>query len=207
MSTEFQNDLVDVVGLYGAYSDAYVLDEANHLVFLSIWGRDTAIQELLARLTVPVRDGGLDQFKLRHAGGREVLVFPGDPDRLTKHNGRMPRENLHGDIVHLWLYKPLVEEPDRANRRAILLSDCRHRLQDPQATQNRIWSLIKEVCHLPLHDSWQTTLISKFTELGWIQPLTKTFGLAAIQLDLGEPQLEAVVTELIQQRQLTLDAA
>lgn len=207
MSTTPETELVEIVGLYGAYADAYVLDEANHLVFLSIWGRDTAIQELLARLTVPVRDGGLEQFKLRHANGREMFALPGDPGRLTKHNGRMPRENLHGDVVHLWLYQPLVEEPDRANRRAILLDDSRFRQPDPTVFSDKVWSLLKEISHLPLHNSWQATLIEHFTTKGWVKPLTKVFGMTAIQLELGAPEVELAITELIHQGRLTLHAA
>ena len=115
------HDLMEIVGMYGVYADAYVLDEANHLVFLSVWGRDTALQELLARLTIPVHEGGLEQFKLRAPDGRMTLVFPGNPERLAKHTGRMPRGNLFGDVAQLWLFDPLIEEPDRVNRRAILL--------------------------------------------------------------------------------------
>jgi len=38
------------------YCDALVCDE-GYLVFASCWGRDTAIQELLARLTLATSEG------------------------------------------------------------------------------------------------------------------------------------------------------
>jgi hypothetical protein len=43
-------------------ADGCVGDENGNLVFLSIWARDTAVQEFLARLTLGRDEQGLDQF-------------------------------------------------------------------------------------------------------------------------------------------------
>ena len=43
-------------------ADACVGDDQGNLIFLSIWARDTAVQEFLARLTLGRDEQGLDQF-------------------------------------------------------------------------------------------------------------------------------------------------
>jgi hypothetical protein len=43
----------------GLYADAFVGTDENKLLFLSVWGLDTAIQEFLGRLSLPVTQGGI----------------------------------------------------------------------------------------------------------------------------------------------------
>ncbi len=98
------------------YCDALVCDE-GYLVFASCWGRDTAIQELLARLTLTANEGGISQLSFDgHVASENgdtsdsKLRFEnypakiGNPDRLDKMTGRMPKSNLFGDLVHVWLF-------------------------------------------------------------------------------------------------------
>src|SRR3546814_6010120 len=52
-------------------ADACVGDDQGNLVFLSIWARDTAVQQFLARLTLGRDEQGLDQFHvITDQGGR-----------------------------------------------------------------------------------------------------------------------------------------
>jgi len=44
-------------------ADACVGDDQGNLIFLSIWARDTAVQQFLARLTLGRDEQGLDQSK------------------------------------------------------------------------------------------------------------------------------------------------
>ena len=46
-------------------ADGCVGDEHGNLIFLSVWARDTAVQEFLARLTLGRDAQGLDQFHVR----------------------------------------------------------------------------------------------------------------------------------------------
>ena len=43
-------------------ADACVGDDQGNLIFLSIWARDTAVQQFLARLTLGRDEQGLEQF-------------------------------------------------------------------------------------------------------------------------------------------------
>ena len=114
------NELNDV------YCDALVCDD-GYLVFASCWGRDTAIQELLARLTLTSSEGGLSQLSFDGYLESNIVkvenhsVKIGNPDRLDKMTGRMPKSNLFGDLVHVWLFDKKARLPDYSNRQAYLL--------------------------------------------------------------------------------------
>ncbi len=188
--------LHEVQGIYGIFCDAVVTDAASNLVFTSLWGRDTAVQELLARLTVSVGEGGLDSFAVV-VSGRRLMVYPRDVERLGKHTGRMPKGNLFGEMVNLWLFDPITLEPDRVNRRAILLG------RDAVIDQNRLWQLVRDVCHLPLLDSWQSILMSTFVERDWVKPMPHCIGISAMLIELGSEEVETLVGELIRAGRLT----
>ncbi len=185
----------------GLFADALLTDEGQNLLFLSLWGRDTAIQEFLARLTLPVREGGLEQF---HAGARFIQV--GREEHLKKETGRMP-SRLFGNLVHLWLYHDLAASPDRANRKALLL----HRPEESstadarEALWGRLWELVRDTCHLPLLPHWRKEVMAAFHAHGWLQHIAGT-GMDATLLDLGHEDLEWVVTGLIQDGRLSLVA-
>ncbi len=63
-------------------ADACVADDQGGLVFLSIWARDTAVQQFLARLTLGRDEQGLQQFHVIPTEGGSVPVFVGNVDRL-----------------------------------------------------------------------------------------------------------------------------
>lgn len=186
----------------GLFADAVLTDEGNNLLFLSLWGRDTAVQEFRARLSLPVREGGLNNFRLEAEGTPFVQV--GNPERLVTDSGRTPPQMIFGSLVHLWLYDRLAVEPDRANRRALLL----YRLDEASAAEGetslrqRLWSQVTETCHLPLLPAWRDTVLDAFQASGWIKTL-QGIGLAAYALDLGDDAVEDVVSRLIQERRLS----
>lgn len=193
--------LMSIVESPGLYADAVLSDEGRNLLFLSLWGRDTAVQEFRARLSLPVCEGGLDGFRLE--AGDTIFVQVGNPERLVADSGRTPAQTLFGGLVHLWLYDRLAVAPDRANRRALLLYRTEEdATADGQASLgHRLWSLVTETCHLPLLPAWRDTVLDAFHTSGWIKRLDG-IGLAAYALDLGSAEVETVVTRLIRERRL-----
>lgn len=192
--------LMPITETPGLYADAVLTDEVHNLLFLSLWGRDTAVQEFRARLSLPVHEGGLDNFRL------EGLPFVqiGNPERLVTDSGRTPSQLIFGSLVHLWLYDRLAVEPNRANRRALLL----YRPEEDSTTEgqtslrDRLWSLVTETCHLPLLPMWRDTLLEAFQTAGWIKTL-QGVGVAACALDLGDAEVETVISRLIREHRLT----
>jgi hypothetical protein len=63
-------------------------------------------------------------------------VHVGNADRLEKFTGKLPRDNLFGNLVHLWLYDPALIRPDRSNRVAWVLVDG---VDDPIGPAEAIW--------------------------------------------------------------------
>ena len=76
------------------FVDACACDEQRNLVFLSAWGRDTALQEFLARLTLGAAEDGPGQFHVV-VDGRSLPVFP-HIDLLEKRTTRQMRGTLFG---------------------------------------------------------------------------------------------------------------
>lgn len=137
--------------------DACVRNEAGELMFLSIYGRDTGLQQLLSMFTLKPGNGGLDCFNLVETGverPRSHRVWVGNTERLEKLSGRFPRENLFGNLSHLWIFDPKVRQPDRSNRCAWVLA-----VADPQdgplVGSEPIWNMIKHLSSVPLMEHWQ----------------------------------------------------
>lgn len=130
-------------------ADGCVGDENGNLVFLSIWGRDTAIQEFLARLTLGRDEQGLEQFHLISEQGASVPVYVGNVENLEKRSTRAYRRTLFGSLSNVWLFDRRCIKPDKANASALALLPCHsnHR-------KNRLWTLVQDTCPLPLLDPW-----------------------------------------------------
>ena len=136
-------------------ADACVCGEDGDLVFLSVWARDTAIQQFLARLTLGRDEDGLDQFHLIPDQGGSVPVFVPSVERLEKRLTRSYRRTLFGSLVNLWLFDRRCIRPDKATTSALALLP--RAAADPTS---RLWLLVKETCPLPLLDHWQGTVLA-----------------------------------------------
>lgn len=144
------------------FADACVRDEAGQLMFLSLYGRDTAIQQLLAAFTLKVNEGGFDSFHLQDPAGESHLVHVGNADRLEKFTGKLPRDNLFGNLVHLWLYDPTLIRPDRSNRVAwVLVDGVDAPFNQAEDIRTRVWGLYKLLSPVPLLDTWQQAVLSR----------------------------------------------
>jgi hypothetical protein len=194
--------LMEVVEAPGLFADALLTDERGSLLFISLWGRDTAVQELLARMTLANQEGGISALHVNTQAGPQVVHLDRMPS-MDKHTGRMPPRNLFGDLIQLWVYDRLAVEPDRANRRALML----HRPDDPDAVlQERLWTLVREVCHLPLLAEWREPVLAMLELNAWIQPLQGR-AISAWRLELGDPKLEQDISLRIRRRELRLTSA
>lgn len=154
--------LFKLMELSDLYSDACVRDESGNLMFLSIYGRDTAIKQFLAALTLKANNGGFDSFRLIPVGADSVrteTVFVGNADRLKEFSGRLPKENLFGNLVHTWIYDPSLVQPDRSNKTGWFMLDEAFSAGSREALAQGIWSLYKALSPTPLLDSWMEVVI------------------------------------------------
>jgi hypothetical protein len=149
--------------------DSYIADQDDKLVFLSFWGRDTAVQQFLARLTLGGRDEGMDHFHL--VRGTQTLPAFVDEDHLEKHLTRCYRQTLFGSLVHAWLFDERAVKPDKANATALVFlpRDSAHRIE-------RLWALAKDTCPLPLLDHWRDPVLEFLTARAMLEPLPTAIG-------------------------------
>jgi hypothetical protein len=174
-------------------ADACVYGEQGDLIFLSVWARDTAIQQFIARLTLGRSEEGLDQFHLINKQGGSVPVFIGSVERLEKRLTRAYRRTLFGSLVNLWLFDRRCIRPDKSNASALALLP--RSATDPTA---RLWKLVKETCPLPLLDHWQSTVLALLREHEMLRSLPTTLGpLQGFRLALDMPVVTNVLGELI----------
>ena len=145
--------LYEIKEVSGLYADAALGNEQNELRFLSVWGLDTAIQEFLGRLSLPVHRGGLNELTLKSKG---QWYGVGNPHALKKHTGRsFSKHSLFQGLVHLWVYHPSVRQIDYANRQFLLL---KLPTESEAMFSQRLWGAVKTVCPVPLLDTWKSML-------------------------------------------------
>jgi len=182
-------------------ADGCVADDKGTLIFLSLWARDTAIQEFLARLTLGKSDQGLDHFHIITEQGASVPVFIGNVDHLEKRSTRVFRQTLFGSMVHLWLFDNRCVKPDKANASALALLPVDG--SDPTA---RLWTLVRETCPLPLLDHWRDEVLALLQSKSMLTHLPFALGrLEGYQLTIDVPTLTTALGDLI--RSSTLGVA
>jgi hypothetical protein len=186
------------------FVDAALRDSAGELMFLSMYGRDTAMLHFLASFTLPVGNGGRSFFTLVR-GDEHHKIGLADPARLDKLTGRLPRENLFGNLTHVWLYHREGIQPDRSNRSALLLRFG----ESDEAFAMRIWSLVRDLSPVPLLDHWREPLMEATGEL-LITPLSAgnapPIGVVdGARLSLPDA-FEQIVSAAVADGALTLDA-
>lgn len=180
------------------YVDACVCDEQRKLIFLSAWGRDTAMQEFIARLSLGTAENGLDQFHIV-VNDQRIPVFP-DSALLEKRTTRQLRGTLFGSLLHLWLFDQRCAQPDRANYVAYALVD------QTQQPYQRLWPLVVDTCPLPFLSHWREPVMAILTEHNMLQRLPGAIGhITAWRLSLQLDVLEKVLGEFIRQGKLTTE--
>jgi hypothetical protein len=180
-------------------ADGCVGDENGNLVFLSIWARDTAVQEFLARLTLGRDEQGLDQFHVVTAQGGSVPVFVGNVENLEKRSTRAYRRTLFGSLSNVWLFDRRCVKPDKANASALALlpRDSMHRIE-------RLWTLVQDTCPLPLLDPWRDLVLELLQTKAMLTRLPFALGaLEGHRLAIDVPALTQALGGLIRQDVLT----
>lgn len=183
-------------------ADGCIGDENGNLVFLSLWARDTAVQEFLARLTLGQDEQGLDQFHIITEQGASIPVFVGNVENLEKRSTRAYRRTLFGSLSNLWLFDRRCVRPDKANASALALlpRDSTHRL-------DRLWTLVRDTCPLPLLDPWRDLVLELLQGQSMLTRLPFALGpLEGHRLAIDVPALTQTLGGLIRSGVLTTDA-
>ena len=129
-------------------------DDQGNLIFLSIWARDTAVQQFLARLTLGRDEQGLDQFHIITDQGGSVPVFIGNVDRLESASRRLSANAVRFAVQRVAVRPPL-RQARQGQRQRTGTAAARRR---PPAF-DRLWMLVRDTCPLPLLDHWRETVL------------------------------------------------
>lgn len=184
-------------------ADACVCDEAHQLIFLSVWGRDTAVQEFLARLTLGSAEKGLDRFHLVTADHTSIPVEVPDVHRLEKRTTRAFQRTLFGSMIHTWLFDSRCVKPDRANGSALAILP-----KDDASRTQRLWSLAQDTCPLPLLNHWRDTVLDLLQSRSMLSALSFALGpVEGYRIALDIPALTTALGDLIRSRTLDIDEA
>lgn len=192
------------------FVDGCVRDEAGQVLFLSCYGRDTAIQQLFAAFYLKTAEGGLDYFRLLPSDARTEeegeLVLVGNAERLQKIAGRLPRENLFGNLAQTWIYDTVIVKPDRSNRIAWVVEP------EPSADESRgtakVWEIYKLLSPVPLLDHWRDAIVEATMEGCLTLPSAMTYAplgrVSAFKVHLPDSFVD-VVSSLIKGGCIGLD--
>ncbi|MEX3690371.1 hypothetical protein AB3X91_17360 [Paraburkholderia sp. BR14263] len=158
--------LYPIKELQDIFIDACVRAPDGDLAFVSVFGRDGAVQQLYASLHLGVQEGGIRQITLIDPDSSQTIaaVPIGDPRRLDKYSGRLPRDNLFGNLVHTWIYDESLLTPSKATGSAWLLVDHETQAHDEASLEARVWSLIEQLSPIPLLPHWRSLVLAELGE-------------------------------------------
>jgi hypothetical protein len=140
------------------FFDALVCDHGGYLIFASVYGRDSSIQQLLSRMHLSNKQDGIDCLTANcPASGRSWSAMLGDPKRLEKLTGQLSKSSLFGRMSHAWIFHEALIQPNRASRIGWLMLE---QAIDPAETQDRCWAMVKQLSPIPLLEHWRDSVLS-----------------------------------------------
>lgn len=160
------SNLYRVEGFADLWADACLRNDEGELMFLSFYGRDASAMQFIAAVELGNKsEAGITRFTLVNGAGQRHLVDVGPVERLGKHSGRLPRQNLFGPLSQLWIYDKRMRSIDKANRIGWIVSELQ---ADVDA---RVWELIKLLSPVALLDAWRAPLTAWCREKGALSQL------------------------------------
>ncbi|WP_392562277.1 hypothetical protein RHO12_01970 [Orbus sturtevantii] len=182
--------------------DSYIVDSNDNLVFLSVWGRDTAMQELLAKLTIGSSSNvGLTDIRLVN---RLNLLFHAKLTNDSEYNKKTQKfyHSQFGTLNHAWIFDKRIKQPCRENQSAMLMFEEN---TSPDMNNMSIFQTIKQLTSIPLLDHWQTSVIEIAKDNDMIKAnLVLGRPIQSFTINLNENIMVDKVSELIQNKTLTL---
>jgi hypothetical protein len=188
--------LCSVLELPDLIVDSCITDDSCNLIFCSIWGRDTAVQEILARITLnPSEDLSLQSITIDGSGIHSPVYF--NKELMDKRAARSYPGTLFGNMTHLWLFDKRIVEPDYASHTAYLL---RH----DGKSADHLWPLIVDLTPFPLPDHWQQAVARIINEAEMVKPMKIVLGKTkCFQVSLDVDLIQSEVSRLIRDGKLS----
>lgn len=180
------------------FCDGLLTNQDGELLFMSVWGRDTDIAELLARLTLPDHPDGIRSFTAKGDGQALKVAVP-NPKLLDKQQGRAAG-SVFGELIQLFVFARSLQQPDRVSREAWAL----YRVHEDTPDIPDVWPLVMETCHVPLLPQWKEPVLAAFRYRGWISQVAG-YRMGALGVHLGDDNVELCIEDLVRSRQIGLN--
>ncbi len=222
-------DLFVIEHCADTFVDVCLRDEAGKLLMLSVYGRDTAIRELQAKIQLGGKHkDGLTELVLKPAEDVGIRlpqrVSVGDPSVLEKVTGRLPR-CLYGNLTHMWLYNPVIKAPQKGADFAWIVVrtpkpgfPVNRGTPEAQVVLDRLWAAIKHLANIPLLEHWQTPVLKAVVQSKMVLIMGKdgndrvhpvmsapVGAFYVCKLEVDQDKLGKIITELICKEVLTIE--
>ncbi len=194
----YTHELMPILDIRDIYTDAFVLNENGTLAFLSLIGKETAIQEMRARWSLPVSQGGQTDFQVKTSDG-VIRLNLGNIEALEFISGRLAT-HLFGHLIQVFVHHYHTQKPDFVNRKAMQLYE-KHRDENIDAD---LWQLIKTLSPLPLLDVWKKFILGEFENRQWLRRLSGYGKVNAVSIHIPEEELAEMLKVSIRSGDLTV---
>ena len=153
------------------WADACLRDSEGRFMFLSLYGRDGSLMQLLAAMDLGTSERGVQCIHLLASDGQRHRADVGGTERLAKHASKLPRQNLFGPLNHLWLFDKSLQTPDRANRIGWALHHDLPGQEGQSGTQlaDQVWRLINALSPVALQEHWRAPILCWCADKGATQ--------------------------------------
>jgi hypothetical protein len=188
--------MINITQQSGVFCDSFIANDTG-ILFASFWGRNTSLQQFLARMELPDYEGGISKLTFELSENDLQTFLLQDVKNMHKLSGRVPGTIYSKDLSHIFIYDKSTVDIDYSNYKATILY-----FNNTQIDDKSIWQLIKELSPIPLLDIWMSQVISMCHQDGYIDNIDGFGGVSALIVKLDEVDFEWVISKMIKDLEL-----
>lgn len=178
------------------FCDAFVANDTG-ILFASIWGRNTSLQQFLARMELPDNQGGISELTFETSEEISQTFVLQNVKNMQKLSGRIPETIYGNDLSHIFIYDKSTASIDYGAYKATVLY-----LNDTQIDDKAVWRILKELSPIPLLDIWMAQIINLCHREDYIDKVNGFGDISALIIQLNEADFECFVSNMIKNQTL-----
>ena len=178
------------------FIDCAIINPAEELIFISLYGGENSINRMLAA----IENNNLKQLDFYGEQTFHRIYFP-DKKSLQSKKSKIVNPTFE-HFVHCFVFDRGVRFTEGASQSHVLVPSNAH-------YYHHVWTRIKSMTVTPLLDSWRNIIVDQLFDQEKIIPNTVAMApdhlkLQCYTIRLGLLDLNAMVVEMLKNRQLTL---
>lgn len=180
----------------GVFCDSFVAGDTG-VLFASFWGRNSSLQQFLARMELPAYEGGINELTFEVSQEDSQTFLLQDVKNMQKLSGRVSGTIYGKDLSHIFIYDRSTIQIDRSICGATILY-----FNNTTIDNQSIWRLLKELSPIPLLDAWMVQIINICQQDGSIVNVEGFGGVSALIVQLDETDFELSISKMIKNQTL-----